>query len=46
MKFWKLLRWIASLAFLALLLASWFGIDLDNAQGGSANPSARIAPKF
>ena len=42
MKFWKRLRWIASIAFAALLIASW--LLADPQPSGSAIPQGRPAP--
>ncbi len=46
MKFWKRLRWAATIAFLALLIVSWFGIAPGGAQPTGSNPPVRLAPNF
>jgi len=42
MRFWKRLRWIATIAFIALLLASWLGAGSSAAHRDT--PAARPAP--
>ena len=46
MKFWKRLRWAFSLAFIALLLFSWFGSDPPSSASGGRTPPTRPAPSF
>jgi hypothetical protein len=46
MKFWKRLRWASTLAFIALLLLSWFGSDTPPSAPGGTPPPARLAPTF
>jgi hypothetical protein len=46
MKFWKRLRWAFSLAFIALLLLSWFGSDPSSSAPGSKPLPVRKAPTF
>ena len=46
MKFWKRLRWAFSLAFIALLLFSWFGSDPSSSAAGGKSPPVRKAPTF
>lgn len=44
MRFWQSLRWGATIAFLALLLAYWLGADTASSPGNDATRSARPAP--
>lgn len=44
MRFWKILRWGATIAFLALLLASWLGAGPATSPGIDAIQPARTAP--
>ena len=46
MKFWKLLRWIATALFVVLLIASCLGADQPTAHSGSDTAKARPAPSF
>ena len=46
MKFWKRLRWAFSLAFIAMLLLSWFGGDPTSSAPGGKPPPVRKAPTF
>jgi len=46
MKFWKRLRWAFSLAFIALLLLSWFGSNPPSSAHGGRQPPTRPAPQF
>lgn len=43
MKFWKALRWISSIAFLALIAAVWLSIGSSNDSGGGV-PHLPAAP--
>ena len=36
MKFWKRLRWLSTLAFVALLLWSWWAVDSPGTSGTSS----------
>ena len=47
MKFWKRLRWAASIAFVAALLLSWLASEGDaNRNNPSKNIELRAAPTF
>jgi hypothetical protein len=45
MKFWKRLRWIFSLLFIVLLLASWLGIE-PSSTAPAAGAARRNVPVF
>lgn len=44
MKFWTRLRWIATIAFLLLLVASWTGSDPPTSPRATDTLRARPAP--
>jgi hypothetical protein len=44
MKFWKTLRWLAALAFIAIFAVSWLGIGHEGASNKSRDPAPRSAP--
>ena len=46
MKFWKRLRWAASLVFVAALLVSWLASDGDANRNTPSNIELRAAPTF
>jgi uncharacterized membrane protein YhiD involved in acid resistance len=45
MKFWKRLRWITSVLFVALLLASWLGTERSSSPS-PAGSATRAVPTF
>jgi hypothetical protein len=46
MKFWKQLRWIATVLFLLLLVGSWLGSATDGDQGCGPGCTPRPAPQI
>ena len=46
MKFWKRLRWAASIAFVAALLLSWLATDGDANRNTQSHIELRAAPTF
>jgi hypothetical protein len=46
MKFWKLLRWIGALTFIAILLTSWLAQDNPTTGNAGAASDPPPAPTF
>jgi hypothetical protein len=46
MTFWRVLRWCATAAYIALLLASWLGADAPATTEGRSANAVRSAPSF
>jgi hypothetical protein len=46
MNFWNRLRWLAAIAFVLFLAASWLAADPSATQGGNTDAPVRQAPSF
>jgi hypothetical protein len=46
MKFWKRLRWIASILFVAAMLLSWLSFDSSSTRNSKPSTELRLAPTF
>jgi hypothetical protein len=46
MKFWNRLRWLAAIAFVLFLAASWLAADPSATLGGTTEAPLRRAPTF
>jgi hypothetical protein len=46
MRFWKRLRWSATLVFVALVALSWLGTERAGPWGTGGHRAPRIAPNF
>jgi hypothetical protein len=46
MKFWKVLRWLATAFFILVLLSVWLSAETGVTPAGSGYPSPRPPPVF
>jgi hypothetical protein len=46
MKFWNRLRWLAAIAFVLFLAASWLAADPSATSGGGNDAPVHRAPTF